>query len=69
MKTDQELLEIYIWGFNDELNGLPVIPLDCDLSKIAYHFGREDAIIGDDVSTSDLQTNEEILNKIRNYGR
>jgi len=32
----------------------------------AYELGRGDAIIGDDVRSSDAQTDEQILNRIKN---
>lgn len=65
MKTDKELLEIYMWGFTDELDRIVSAKHNDELHQIAYDLGREDALIGDDVSSSDLQTNEEVLNKIK----
>lgn len=63
--TDEVLLTIYMWGFNDELRGENrVIPTSL-LATRAYEIGRTDALVGDDVRSVDLQTNEEILNRIK----
>lgn len=63
--TDEDLLTIYMWGFNDGLRGQNrVIPTNL-LATRAYEIGKTDALIGDDVSSVDLQTNEEILNRIK----
>ncbi len=62
---DEILLETYMWGFNDELDGRTRMWNPNPLLLRAYNLGRDDAIIGDDVTSSDLQTNEQILNRIR----
>lgn len=62
---DKELLETYMWGFNDELYGRVRVCNPNPLLLRAYNLGRDDAIIGDDVTSSDLQTNQQILNRIR----
>jgi hypothetical protein len=64
-EQDKVLLETYMWGFNDELDGRERIWNPNPLLLRAYNLGRDDAIIGDDVSSSNLQTNDEILNRIR----
>lgn len=64
-EIDKELLEMYMCGFNDELDG-KLKTLNNHLFLKAYNLGRMDAIIGDDVSLSDFQSNEEILKKIKN---
>lgn len=69
MKTDAELLEIYMRGFNNELDGIPDEEHSDELSKRAYDLGTIDAYCGDDVSSIDLQTNDEILNKIKSDDR
>lgn len=64
--TDKEILKIYMEGFNDELTGdLRIIPNN-ELSKKAYNLGRIDALMGDELSSIDLQTNQQILKRIRN---
>ena len=64
--NDIRLLEIYMWGFNDELDG---VTRDTegfsDVSLSAYDLGRIDAIVGDEVSSCDLKTSEEILEEIK----
>lgn len=60
------LLETYICGFNDELDGRTKIWNPNPLLLRAYNLGRQDAIIGDDVRSVDYITNEEIFNKILN---
>lgn len=63
--TDEVLLTIYMWGFNDELRGENrIIPMSLLVTR-AYEIGRIDALIGDDSESSDLQTDQEILEKIR----
>jgi hypothetical protein len=65
MVTNKELLKIYMQGFNDELNSKTSANQYDDLKQRAYNLGRIDAIAGDDVSSVDLQSKEEILDKIR----
>lgn len=65
-KEDKVLLETYKQGFNDELYGRTKMWNPNPLLLHAYNLGREDAIIGDDVRSVDYQTNEEIINRIRN---
>lgn len=63
--TDKELIEMYLCGFNDGLDCKTRIwNVSGSLLK-AYNIGRMDALIGDDVRSSDLQSNEEILKRIK----
>ena len=62
---DFELLEIYVEGFNDELSGDLKIKSGSEIQLRAYRMGRGDAIIGDEISSSDEQTGEEILERIK----
>ncbi len=66
MIKNKDLLEIYILGFNDELNCCNIKQYEHHLFNRAYDLGRSDAKTGDDISFSDYQTDEEILNKIYN---
>jgi|LakMenE18May11ns_1017448.scaffolds.fasta_scaffold9878815_2 hypothetical protein len=65
METDKDLIEIYLQGFNDELNNVKKTKHDVKLKQTAYDLGRLDAIVGDDVSSSDRQTNKQILDRIK----
>lgn len=65
MVKDKELLKIYMLGFNDELYTKPKAIYSNQLKQSAYDHGRVDAIIGDDISSSDLQSNDEILTRIK----
>lgn len=65
-EEDKLLLETYMWGFNDELHDRTKMWNPNPLLLRAYNLGRQHAIIGDDIRTVDYQTNEEILNTIRN---
>lgn len=65
METDKDLMEIYLQGFNDELNNVKKTKHDVKLKQTAYNLGRLDAIVGDDVSSSDRQTNKQILDRIK----
>ena len=65
-EQDKILCETYKQGFNDELDGRTKMWNPTPLLLRAYNLGREDAIVGDDVRSVDYQTNEQILNRIRN---
>lgn len=66
--SDKGLLDIYMRGFKDELDGNESISSTLSpLYKRAYELGALDALVGDDVSSSDLQTDEEILKHIRSF--
>jgi hypothetical protein len=65
MVTDKELLKQYMKGFNDELRGTSSIESDNELENKAYRIGALDAIVGDDLSSVDLKTNEEVIRQIR----
>jgi len=62
---DAVLLQFYMQGFNDELEGKSSSVLHEPIYQIAYNMGTADAIVGDDVPSNDLQTDEEILKRIR----
>lgn len=64
--TDNELLDYYMWGFTDELEGEQPTFFKDDLADKAYRLGRDHAIIGDDVRSVDYLSNEEILTQIKN---
>lgn len=59
---NKQLLEEYNKGWNDELNNT----VDNCNNSHAYNLGRVDALIGDEISSNDLQTVEEILSRIKN---
>jgi high-affinity nickel permease len=58
------LLKWYMKGFNDELKGSSTIESENKIEMIAYKLGAEHAIIGDDVSSIDNLSNEEIIGMI-----
>lgn len=69
MITDNELLELYMWGFRDGLNDITSTSFknrNYSLTHKAYYLGKDNAesINFDD---NNLQTNEQILNRIKNY--
>lgn len=63
MESDKTLLEYYIKGFRDELNGTSSVAPEGELLK-AYSLGVLHAIVGDDVRSVDYLTDEEILQLI-----
>ena len=65
--TDQQLLKVYMVGFNDCGNNIKDEDMydDDDWLSIAYRLGWDDYIIGDEVKSIDLQTDEEILQRIK----
>jgi len=62
--SDKRLLEIYMHGFNDELDSKGKDVFYYKITQTAYDMGRLDAIIGDDVRASDYQTDSQILKRI-----
>ena len=65
MESDDTLLEYYMKGFRDELNGTSSTVQDGILLK-SYQLGVIHAMVGDDVRSVDYLTNEEILTMIKN---
>jgi hypothetical protein len=63
-KKNKKLLERYMLGFNDELNNKPELFEEDELLKKAYNLGRLDALIGDDITSSDYQSEQSILKRI-----
>ncbi len=64
-EEDRILLQVYMWGFNDELTGLPIVIHDDKLDQRAYNLGRLHARIGDDIRSIDYLSNEELLKLIQ----
>lgn len=64
--SDKQLLETYLRGFKDELEGTIFYVQENELLTKAYNLGRDHALIGDDVESIDYFTDEEILNLILN---
>lgn len=64
-KTDEELIQIYDQGFEDELLSKPEMYQPDPIGLRAYKLGRAHAIMGDDVTSADEQIEQEILNKIK----
>lgn len=62
---DNEILDYYMWGFTDELEGIQASPFNDPLVTKAYQLGRDHAIIGDDVRSVDYLSNAEILAMIK----
>lgn len=65
MITDDELLEHYLEGFSNGLDGVFHIDSQEDLVVRAYNTGYNHALIGDDVRSIDYLTDEETLKIIR----
>ena len=66
MINDKILLETYMLGFSDELEGETREFEDSMLMR-AYELGRIDAFVGDDVRSIDYQSDEHLLKRIKNY--
>jgi len=58
------LLKWYMKGFNDELRGTSTVESDNKIDMVAYDLGAQHAIIGDDVSSIDNLSDEEIISMI-----
>lgn len=65
MISDQNLLEWYMKGFNDELRGTSSVESDYELENKAYRIGALHAIFGDDMESIDLMSKGEILKEIK----
>lgn len=63
--TDEELLEVYVKGFNDELKGTSTLEEEDNLWKKAYSLGASHAILGDEIKNIDNLSNQDILNLIK----
>jgi len=66
---DEKLIELYMNGFTDELEGKEDIKFylgDHPLKSPAYKLGRLDAYWGDDNPNLDYRSKEEIIKMIRN---
>jgi len=63
--SDERLMTCYWTGWDDELRGTSSSEYDHKLENKAYQAGASDALIGDEVSSNDNQTEEEILKRIR----
>lgn len=63
---DAELLRIYMMGWHDCGDSKDRAHFFTGIQKIAYENGWSDFLLGDDLSHIDLQTNQEILSKIKN---
>lgn len=65
MIDDKILLETYMLGFSDELEG-ETREFEDSLMNRAYELGRVDAFVGDDVRSVDYQSDEHLLKRIYN---
>jgi len=63
MINDKILLETYMLGFSDELEGETREFEDSMLMR-AYELGKVDAFVGDDVRSVDYQSDEHLLKRI-----
>lgn len=63
--TDKKLLETYMIGFDDELEQATEKSFTNSQLQKAYDLGRTDALLGDDISSVDNQTNGQILIRIK----
>lgn len=65
--TDTQLLETYMSGFRDELDGKAQnnYTFPDSIIQSAYDMGRADCIAGDDCPSLDYQSDEDILKRIK----
>lgn len=62
--TDEDILKIYMQGFNDELKGI-TRDFQTKTEIVIYTIGQKDAIIGDDIPSYDYRSSAEILKTIK----
>ena len=60
------LLEKYMDRFEDEFDNKPAIIEENELLMNVYNLGRKDVIICDDIPNFDNQTEQELLQRIKN---
>ena len=65
IESDKKILDIYMRGFNHELDGKPIEPQVSKLLTRSYCLGRLDAIVGDECDDIDMRTNKEIVDSIK----
>lgn len=65
MITDELIIKTYWKGWKDTLCGINNRPLMDSILSVAYDLGCRDAWAGDDLESVDLQSQEQILNKIK----
>lgn len=65
IKTDQELIECYNLGWEDCADGNKEKAFKSKALQTAYNIGWSDFIVGDDVSSVDIQKKEDILLRIK----
>jgi ABC-type amino acid transport substrate-binding protein len=63
MIDNKILLETYMLGFSDELEG-DTREFEDSMLMRAYELGRIDAFVGDDVRSIDYQSDEHLLKRI-----
>lgn len=68
-EDNDNLLKWYMKGFSDELKGSSTIESENKIEMIAYRLGAQHAIIGDDVSSIDNLSNEEIISMIKSKNK
>lgn len=62
----ENVIEIYLQGFEDELQNKPMREYNYPIDNRAYQLGRIDALIGDDVRSVDYQNVDHLLKRIYN---
>lgn len=67
MITNESILEWYMKGFNDELNGTSSLMSKHKPLNIAYNVGALDAVFGDTDTRLDYVSDEELLTKIKQF--
>lgn len=64
--TDKDILRIYMYGFNDELNGkFDQAKVNPNIDGRAYNLGHLHAIVGDDCRSVDSLSGNQILEILR----
>ena len=66
MVTNESILEWYMRGFNDELKGSSSLYSKNEIENTAYRIGALDAFYGDDMRSTDYESDQKVLEKIKN---
>ena len=61
IKSEKNLLEIYMLGFEDELSSEETKIVEKQIEQKGYNLGRLDVLVCDDVRGLDYQTEKVIL--------
>jgi len=67
--TNERLIQVYMYGWNDCGDSVDNSSIYKGIELKAYNLGWTDFIVGDEVSSCDEKSEEEILREIKGFWR